>query len=227
MHYYTVKWIIEWYREGKITFSRKEYFGNSVSYRLSGFYGRRKKVLRRMIPELTESVLGVYGVFSILKRFGAHGVHRKPCRYESEKGLADDIYEHLKESGEEPVWCTDHVVALWSYGHHRKLVEYLDGTCRSRFGIDPYWNGEFYMYGFLGSSCDAIWEDLSAKRILPDLTVSYHDSSEIWIDFLLRNKTYDEEKRICRLVKEACDRHGVKPILKNIDPAMMELGYER
>jgi len=222
---------VDLYKEGKVTFSKHTHFGDSVSYRLTGLSGRLKDNLYSIIVELTESVAESYGVFSFIRRLGSSGAHEKPCKYESEKGLADDIYEHLKESGEEQVWCTDQTVALWSYGHHRELVRYLDGTCRSRFGIDPYWNGEFYMYGvrgvFPGASGDAIWEELSAKRLMPDLTVSYGDNSEIWIDFLLRNKTHDEEKRICRLVKAACDRHKVKPILENIDPSMMDLGYER
>ena len=221
---------VDLYKEGKVTFSKKTHFGNSVSYRLAGLSGRLKDDLYSIIIELTETVPSSHGVFSIIKRLGTPGTHVKPCKYESEKGLADDIYEHLQKTEEAPVWCTDHVVALWSYGHHRDLVRYLDETCRSRFGVDPYWNGAFYMYGvrggFPGASGDAIWEELSAKRLMPDLTVTYGDNNEIWIDFLLRNTTSDEEKRICRLVKAACDRHNVKPILENIDPSMMELGYD-
>ncbi len=220
------KLFFELYKEGKVTFSKNTHFGDSVSYRLTGFSGRLRDELYSIIIELTETVTAPYGIFSFIKQMGKDGAHSTAYNYESEKGLANDIYEHLSAAKTEPVWRTDSAVALWSYGHHRKLVEYLDGHCRSEYRLDPYWNGEFYMYGFLGLSCDAIWEELSAKRILPDLTVSYHDSSEIWIDFELHYRDPDEEKRICRLVKEACDRHGVKPILKNIDPAMMELGFE-
>ena len=222
--------VVELYREGKITFSKETYFGDAVSYRLSGFCGRKRKALHRIILELTESVTKPYGVFSFIRQLGVRGAHEKPCRYESKQGLADDIYEHIQKTGDGAVWRTDRSVVLWSHGCHHGLVRYLDQSCRSRFGIDPYWNGEFYMYGYQNvsplESGAIVWEQFSVGNRPPDLIVSYREDYPIWIDFLLRNKTYDEEKRICRLVKEACDRHGVKPILKNIDPSMMELGYE-
>ncbi len=226
--YYQIK---RWREEGKITFSKIQIYEDRVSYRLSGYIGRKEKILRQLFLELTESVMTPYGVFSFIRRFGSYATLRTKTykKYESKQGLANDIYDHLKATKTEPVWRTNLSVALWSHGHHRKLVQYLDEKCRSKHRLNPYWSGEFFMHGFRfvspAETGHAMWEKLCTADFFADIYVIYNESP-LFIDFELHYRDPDEEKRICRLVKEACDRHGVKPILKNIDPAMMELGYE-
>jgi len=223
--------IERWIIEGKITFSKITIYEDRVSYRLSGHIGRKEKILDQMILELTESVMAPYGVFSFIRRLDYVMARRTKAykKYESKQGLANDIYDHLTATKTEPVWRTNQSVALWSHGHHRKLVQYLDEKCRSKHRLNPYWAGEFFMHGFRNVSPaetgHAMWKKLCAADFFADIYVIYNESP-LFIDFELHYRDHDEEKRICRLVKAACDRHGVKPILENIDPSMMELGYE-
>ena len=114
--------IKKWIEQGKITFSKATEYEGWVSYRLSGYLGRKEKILDQMILELTESVMAPYGVFSFIRRLDFVMARRtKACKkYESKQGLANDIYDYLKKTGEEPVWRTNQSVALWSHGHHRQ-----------------------------------------------------------------------------------------------------------
>ncbi len=228
--YYQIK---HWRDEGKITFSKATEYEGWVSYRLWGYLGRKEKILDQMILELTESVMAPYGVFSFIRRLDFVMARRtKACKkYESKQGLANDIYDHLKATKSEPVWRTNQSVALWSHGHHRKLVQYLDEKCRSKHHFNPYWDSEFLMHGFQyvspAETGHAMWKKLCDADFHADIRVTYERGVYLSINFELHHRDHDEEKRICRLVKEACDRHGVKPILENIDPSMMEVGYER
>ena len=213
--------IVSYYKEGKVIFSKKIYLNGLVSCRLEGLHGRKKHVLDKMILELTESVLAPYGVFSFIKRLGIS--HDKPRKkYESEQGLAADIYDWIKRYETEPVWRTEKEVALWSRGYHRELMQFLDKHCRSRFSCDPYWNGEVSLYGFQNlpenTLGEDVWNRLSEGAIEPDLVVTYRSNYHIWVDFRFRCINREEIERVCKLIEDTCERHGIVPERKDNAP---------
>ncbi len=227
-----------WHDYKDIRFSSKKAGEDAILYRLQAQTYARKTSMHKVVLELTERVMEPFWVFSFVERLSAPKSKYEKKRknphekYESEKGLAEDIYEHLQTTKAEPVWRNDRHIALWSRGHHRKLVRFLHDTCWSKksSAYNPYWDGEFYMAGFENPSDEAdgddIWNRMCSGETHADLYVRYFEGfSYIGIEFQIQNPTFEKEKYIYELVQEICTDHFIDPILENIDPLDC-LGYD-
>lgn len=220
----SIRWWINWHRARKITFSRRGHEG-AILYRLHGFTERRAQVMHDMIAELTQRVMEPYGTLSRLR------IKTEGCRarkgYETERGLADDVYSLLKAYRAEPVWRDEHSVALWSDGCHRKLIQYLMDHCwTGRCDPNPYWAGDFWMYGYRkppeGLTDDALWAWINSGNTYADLIVSYWEGAAVWMEIKLRCADPEEERRICRLVKQVSEKYRAKVDWEHVDVTILE-----
>lgn len=227
-----------WYQYYKERyFSKKMIDEETVLYRVQANAYIWKKAVHKAIAEISERVMEPYPVvYTFIRRksdknfIATKRIKQKKIRYESEKGLADDIYDWMQRYGIERVWKNEQVVALRSQGHHRELLRYLCKHCWRKNTYNPYWDGNFFMCGINTAlpdmTDDEMWQRIQNKEIKFDLVVQYHEAfDDVGIDFLIHKPNFEKEKYIYELVQEVCMDHGIDLILDGIDP-QSNLGYD-
>lgn len=167
--------------------------------------------MHKAVVDIVRAVTEGYQVFSFLKRHVGRWKSRAERRYESANGLADDLHTLLRVYQTENCLLGEQYAVLYSHGHHRKLIDYLEQNCwHGKRRYNRYWGRNLRIDAYREVPQELSGEDLLQWSLrsaqTPDLQIEFGYGG---LNLSLPQKDEREEQRIQGVVAAACEKYGL------------------
>lgn len=167
--------------------------------------------MHKAVVDIVRSITEGYQVFTFLKRHVGRWKSRTERKYESANGLADDLHTLLSAYRTEDCFLGKQYAVLFSRGHHRQLIDYLEQNCwRGKRRRNRYWSGDLWIRAYLDvpqehSGIEVLQWGLHTRKS-PDLQIQFGWGG---LNIVLPCKKEPEEQYIQGIIAAACEKYGL------------------